>query len=172
MCVYTTNKNNELKEINNLLNITVDEQKATIEKLEIEKNDLNIWAQELVKKNKQLETKLNKQQIAKDSQSKVTTSNGDQSLGNFKISAYCHCSKCCGKSDGITATGTKVQANRTIAVDPKVIPLGTKVIIDGQAYIAEDTGGHIKGNRIDIYFPTHQEALNWGVRTKSVSLAG
>ena len=93
-------------------------------------------------------------------------------LGTFKISAYCHCSKCCGKSDGITATGTKVQANRTIAVDPNVIPLGSSVIIDGQTYtyVAEDTGGGIKGNKIDMYFPTHQEALNWGIRYKQVSL--
>ena len=93
-------------------------------------------------------------------------------LGTFKISAYCHCSKCCGKSDGITATGTKVQANRTIAVDPKVIPLGSQVIIDGQTYtyVAEDTGGAIKDKKIDLYFPTHREALNWGIQYKEVSL--
>lgn len=170
--VYTTNKNNKLKEINDLLNITVDEQKTTIEKLEVEKNDLNIWAQELIKRNKQLEAKLNKQQTMKESQPTEPTSNNNKNLGSFKISAYCHCSKCCGKSDGITATGTKVAANRTIAVDPKVIPLGSKVIIDGQTYIAEDTGGHIKGNRIDMYFPTHQQALNWGIKYKNVTLVG
>jgi 3D (Asp-Asp-Asp) domain-containing protein len=91
-------------------------------------------------------------------------------LGQFKISAYCHCSQCCGKSDGVTATGTMVQANRTIAVDPRIIPLGSKVLIDGQIYIAEDTGGAIKGNRIDMYFSTHQEALNFGIRYKDVNL--
>ena len=91
-------------------------------------------------------------------------------LGTFKISAYCHCSKCCGKSDGITATGAKVQANRTIAVDPRIIPLGSQVMIDGKVYVAEDTGGGIKGNRIDMYFPTHQEALNWGIQYRDVSL--
>lgn len=91
-------------------------------------------------------------------------------LGTFQISAYCHCVKCCGKSDGITAIGTKVQANKTIAVDPRVIPLGSKVIIDGYTYVAEDTGGAIKGNRIDMYFPTHQAALDWGIRYKQVSL--
>lgn len=100
------------------------------------------------------------------------TSDGYQTsyLGRFKISAYCHCSYCCGKSDGITATGTMVQANRTIAVDPRVIPLGSKVIIDGQTYVAEDTGGAIKSNRIDMYFATHQEALNFGIQYKDVSL--
>ena len=92
-------------------------------------------------------------------------------LGEFKITAYCPCTKCCGQwANGITSTGVTAQANRTIAVDPKVIPYGTKVLIDGNEYIAEDCGGAIKGNRIDIYFDTHQEALNWGVKYKGVML--
>lgn len=76
--------------------------------------------------------------------------------------AYCPCVKCCGKSDGITATGTKATAGRTIAVDPSVIPYGTEVIINGNAYVAEDCGGAIKGNSIDIFFDTHEEALLFG----------
>ena len=81
----------------------------------------------------------------------------------FTITHYCACEKCCGKyADGITATGTQATANRTIAVDPKVIPLGSEVLIDGQVYIAEDVGGAIKGNRIDIYVNDHQEAINRG----------
>lgn len=78
--------------------------------------------------------------------------------------AYCPCEKCCGKSDGITATGTKATAARTIAVDPSVIPYGTNVIIDGVTYVAEDCGGAVKGNDIDIFFNTHEEALNFGRR--------
>ena len=77
-------------------------------------------------------------------------------------SAYCPCYRCCGKCDGITATGTKATAGRTIAVDPKVIPYGTEVIINGNTYVAEDCGGAIKGNRIDVYFDTHAEALQFG----------
>lgn len=91
-------------------------------------------------------------------------------LGKFEITAYCHCSRCCGKSDGITATGTKTTADRTIAVDPKIIPLGSKILIDGKIYVAEDVGGSIRGNRIDIYFPTHQAALNYGRQYKDVNL--
>lgn len=76
--------------------------------------------------------------------------------------AYCSCTKCCGKSDGITASGVKAKANHTIAVDKNVIPLGTKVLINGKRYVAEDTGGAIKGNRIDIFYGSHEQALKWG----------
>lgn len=90
--------------------------------------------------------------------------------GIYKITAYCHCVKCCGKNDGITATGTKATEGRTIAVDPKQIPYGTEVEIDGHIYIAEDCGGAIKGNRIDLYFDSHKEALNFGIQTKQVTI--
>lgn len=89
----------------------------------------------------------------------------------FVITAYCPCRKCCGKwANGITSTGVKAQAGRTIAVDPRKIPYGTKVIIDGHTYVAEDCGGAIKGNRIDIFFNSHSEALQWGRRTKQVTI--
>lgn len=96
-----------------------------------------------------------------------------EELGEFRLTAYCACRKCCGKdpSDpgyGVTASGAIVEAGRTIAVDSSIIPLGTEVIIDGHTYIAEDTGSAIKGNRIDIYFDSHQEALNFGVQYADV----
>lgn len=98
-------------------------------------------------------------------------STSSTSLGQFKITAYCSCSKCCGQwAGGKTASGTTPTAGRTIATDPRVIPLGTKVIIDGHTYVAEDTGGAIKGQRIDIYFNSHSEALAWGVQHKAVSM--
>jgi 3D (Asp-Asp-Asp) domain-containing protein len=91
-----------------------------------------------------------------------------KSIGKFILSAYCDCESCCGKSDGITATGTKAMQGITIAVDPNVIPYGTEVIINGHTYIAQDCGGAIKGNRIDIYFDSHYEALQFGVQTAEV----
>jgi len=91
------------------------------------------------------------------------------SLGKFKLTHYCACSKCCGKwANGITATGTKAEAGRTIAVDPDVIPLGTAVYIDGQKYIAEDTGSAIDGKRIDVFMNDHLEAKKAGVRSAEV----
>lgn len=90
-------------------------------------------------------------------------------LGQFKLTAYCACSKCCGKwSGGNTASGTKPTANRTIAVDTSVIPFGTEVIINGVTYIAEDTGSAINGNKIDIYMESHQAALQFGVQYAEV----
>ncbi|NFO24377.1 DUF348 domain-containing protein [Clostridium botulinum] len=70
---------------------------------------------------------------------------------------------------GITASGTRVKRNAggysTVAVDPSVIPLGTKLYIEGYGYaIAEDTGGAIKGNRIDLYFNSDSQVSKWGVR--------
>lgn len=83
-----------------------------------------------------------------------------QNAGEFVITHYCHCSECCGKNDGITTAGTVVQEGRTIAVDPEVIPLGSEVLINGQVYVAEDTG--VSGNHIDIYVPSHEQALQMG----------
>jgi len=85
------------------------------------------------------------------------------SLGTYKITAYCGCAKCCGKTDGITASGTHVTAGRTIAAPPE-IPFGTKLMINGHIYTVEDRGGAIKGKRIDIYFESHEEAERFGVQ--------
>lgn len=89
--------------------------------------------------------------------------------------AYCSCSKCCGvwaenRENGIvyTASGAIAQAGHTIAVDTSVIPFGSVVLIDGIEYVAEDTGSAIQGNRIDIYFDSHDEALQFGVQELNV----
>lgn len=99
------------------------------------------------------------------------------SLGEFKITAYCACEVCCGKPAGsryygITASGTKASEGRTIAADPSVLPYGTVVYIDGHGYTVEDTGGSIIGNRLDIYFENHEDALEWGVQYKEVFVYG
>lgn len=84
-------------------------------------------------------------------------------VGNFKITHYCPCYTCNGSWGSKTALGTTMTPNRTIAVDPRVIPLGSKVEINGKTYIAEDTGGAIKGNRIDMCVSSHSEAYARGV---------
>lgn len=107
--------------------------------------------------------------LAKETE--IITEPAPISLGTFKLTAYCPCPQCCGQwADGITFTGTTATAGRTIAVDPNVIPLGSTVYINGQAYIAEDIGGAIKGNRIDVFFPAHDEALQFGVQYAEVAI--
>ena len=88
----------------------------------------------------------------------------------YKITAYCPCSKCCGKTNGITASGTKATAGRTVAASSK-FAMGTKLNINGHIYTVEDRGGAINGNKIDIFVNTHAEALAWGVRYLPVSVA-
>ena len=94
-------------------------------------------------------------------------------LGVFKTTAYCACSKCCGKwANGITASGKIARANHTIAADTSILPFGTEVYIDGQKYVVEDRGGAIKGKRIDIFFNSHAEANKYGVKNKEIFIWG
>ena len=93
-----------------------------------------------------------------------------RSLGVYKLTAYCACVNCCGKTDGITASGVKAIEGITIAADTNILPFGTRIIIDGDVheYIVQDRGGAINGNRIDIYFDSHQKALEFGVQYKEI----
>ena len=89
------------------------------------------------------------------------------SLGICKVTAYCkenYPHICNDGNSSVTSTGTTPTAGRTVAVDPRVIPYGSEVIISGHTYIAEDCGGAIKGNRVDICFDTHKQALNFGIQ--------
>jgi 3D (Asp-Asp-Asp) domain-containing protein len=124
-------------------------------------------------KPKEVVEKPKQEQNNKDDSNKETEESKQEEsnlvyMGRFKLTAYCACSKCCGKSDGITASGTKAKQGRTIAVDPKQIPYGTKVVINGHTYVAEDCGGSIKNNRIDVFFNSHKEALQFGVQYADV----
>ncbi len=103
-----------------------------------------------------------------------------ESLGDFTLTAYCPCVKCCGEwsaehpsrvgTDYIqkTASGTIPKEGRTVSVDPDVIPFGTTIIVDGHEYIAEDRGSAVNQNHIDIYFNNHEDALVFGRQTREV----
>ena len=101
-------------------------------------------------------------------------------IGRFKITVYCACAKCCGKyaynrpvdSNGNVivkgASGRVLIPHYSIATDPRVIPSGKEVVINGKIYRADDTGGAVKGNVIDIYAGTnHQEAMNYAYAMES-----
>lgn len=81
---------------------------------------------------------------------------------SMKATAYTH-------TGNRTASGVYPTVGYTVAVDPNVIPLGTMLYVEGYGYArAEDTGGLIKGNRIDVFLNTESECVNWGVRTVRV----
>lgn len=97
--------------------------------------------------------------------------------------AYCLCKKCCGKNPwdkwyGYTASGLKIEPGtgvKVIAVDPKIVPLGTEVYVEGLNgawdyghAVAADTGSAIKNIKIDLYMDSHQETLEWGVKKVNV----
>lgn len=97
------------------------------------------------------------------------TSAQGEGTTTYKITAYCSCSKCCGKTTGRTASGTQATAGRTVAASGK-FAFGTKLNIGGHIYTVEDRGGAINGNKIDIYVSSHAEALRWGVKYLPVSV--
>ena len=89
----------------------------------------------------------------------------------YEVTAYCPCSRCCGKwSDGFTANGHKIRpGDRFVAADSS-IPFGTMLTVPGYGRVPVlDRGGAITGKRLDLFFPTHQEALNWGRQTVQVT---
>ena len=89
-----------------------------------------------------------------------------QYIGECTITAYCPCEECCGRwADGLTATGLPAGPG-VVAVDPEVIPLGSTVIIDGQQYLAADTG--VTGKHVDVCLLDHAAAAEAGVRTAKV----
>jgi 3D (Asp-Asp-Asp) domain-containing protein len=87
-------------------------------------------------------------------------------IGVFKITAYCPCENCNGCWAGQPAkNGEEMEEGLTIAVDPDVIPLGSYVYIEGVGMRkAQDTGSAIRGNKIDLFFSSHGETEEWGVR--------
>ena len=156
--------------VNILINVTVisgciyekQQYKTTIHKL-------NETKQQIESNPKEVEKETNKEV---DTQAITPVS-----LGEFKLTAYCSCEKCCGiwaynRPNGVVygAIGEELKEGYSIAVDPDVIPYGTEVIINGHIYKAQDCGGGIKGNEIDIYFENHDEALNFGVQYAEIFL--
>ena len=88
--------------------------------------------------------------------------------GRFTTTAYCSCRKCCRGGKNRTKSGTIPQAGRTISADLRVFPLGTKLRINGVVYTVEDSGSGIRGNKLDIFFNSHSQALQYGKRSADV----
>lgn len=111
-------------------------------------------------------------QAAQDRETRAAQAAAYEAVGDYRyvgectLTWYCPCGECCGRwSDGLTATGLPASPG-AVAVDPEVIPLGSTVIIDGQTYLAADTG--VKGLAVDIFVTDHAEAERLGVGTAEV----
>lgn len=95
------------------------------------------------------------------------------SLGYFTITAYCSCEICVEQyhdpDNPRTASGTVPRPKWTIAADISVLPFGTEVYVSGLGYrTVEDVGGAVRGNVIDVFKPSHSDALNWGRQHREV----
>lgn len=106
------------------------------------------------------------------------------SLGEFKLTSYCACEKCCGywatirplDEDGepivYTASGAVARQGVTVAADTDILPYGTVLLIGGEEFIVQDCGGGVNGKHIDIYFEDHQAAIEFGVRHETIYREG
>ena len=100
---------------------------------------------------------------------------GEWEIIEMRVTAYCPCPSCCGEySDGITANGYEIQPGDTFVAADRRYPFHTAMLIPGysnsQPVKVLDRGGAIKGNRLDVFFATHEEALQWGVQYLEVNV--
>lgn len=148
---------------------------ANARELGVEEDDYIIWyaKQQWGKYDEQL-AELNKQYtaaVALENYSAPSALAKGAILGKFRISFYCPCSICNGSSHNITASGTPLSVGTTVAVDPSVIPLGSRIYIDGIGWrTAQDTGGAIRGDEIDVLVSSHSEAYDNGIVYRDVYL--
>jgi 3D (Asp-Asp-Asp) domain-containing protein len=111
---------------------------------------------------------------------KVDNSGAPEQSGQWqtvpmRVTAYCPCEKCCGKySNGQTACGHKIRPGDAFVAADKEYSFGTEIIIPGYENAAPvkvlDRGGAIRGNRLDVFFGSHEEALKWGVKDLNVKV--
>lgn len=163
--IYTVKKGDSLFQIAKKHNVTVPDLKKW--------NNLSTSVihpnQKLTVANPKTATASSSNAIAKT----PSRSKEDKVVKEFTVSASAFTANCNGCS-GITATGINLKRNpdsKVIAVDPDVIPLGTKVHVEGYGYaIAGDIGSSIKGNKIDVFFPTKSEAYQWGRKKVKIKI--
>ena len=159
--------------VNTALCAAITRQERQIDDLEIQYQAVRAIQRDAVVAYGELAARVDADREARQAQAEAYEAIGAyQYIGECTVTYYC-CEAyehVCGDGDGLTATGLPVTPG-VVAVDPEVIPLGSTVIIDGQAYLAADTGGAVGGNHVDICVATHQEAEDLGVTTAEVWVA-
>lgn len=168
----------ELQEVNALSEQLQEDYQNLLQDLDLINDQLSDIEQKYkqVKEDNKL---LNKELQSKRPTPQPLVSRGSLGYRTLTVKATAYVSFCDTGCIGITARGTNVQDTiyhpnglPIVAVDPTVIPLGSIVEIEGQRYIADDTGGDIKGNRIDILVATHdtKPAFEFGVQTLDIKV--
>ena len=159
--------------VNTALCAAITRQERQIEDLETRYHAVRAIEADAVAAYGELAARVDADREARQAQAEAYEAIGAyEYIGECTVTYYC-CEAyehVCGDGDGLTATGLPVTPG-VVAVDPEVIPLGSTVIIDGQAYLAADTGGAVGGNHVDICVATHQEAEDLGVTTAEVWVA-
>lgn len=121
--------------------------------------------QQLSLKEQQLSLKKQQDKLKKEEKEQEAKKQEEVKKGwthEFHVTAYCGCYSCSEGYGTQTSTGVTAEAGRTIAVDPDVVPYGSKVQINGHTYVAEDCGGAINGYEIDIYMDEHSSTDRFG----------
>ena len=156
--------------VNTALCAAITRQERQIEDLETRYHAVRAIEADAVAAYGELAARVDADREARQAQAEAYEAIGAyEYIGECTVTYYC-CepyAHVCGDGDGLTATGIPVTPG-VVAVDPEVIPLGSTVIIDGQAYLAADTGGTVRGNHVDIAVATHQEAEDLGTTTAKV----
>lgn len=156
-----------------LPNIALLKATKDVRQLRLEVQQAELDRNEAVRRLNALVEDIDQEQQARAEQEAAYAAiSGYQYIGECIITAYCPCAECCGKwADDLTATGIPAGPG-IVAVDPDVIELGSTVVIDGQEYLAADTGSGIEWNHIDVCLSSHREAVEHGVRTAEVWIVG
>jgi len=136
-----------------------------------QKQEVPVPESKVIEAGKASRTTDQEEQEAAASDTETTASTASvKSLGIFKTTGYCPCYQCSEGWGRHTCTGAIARSGHTIAVDPRVIPYGSQVIINGVQYTAEDRGGAVRGNHIDIFYDTHAQTRQHGMRNAEVFL--
>ena len=131
----------------------------------LKEQQLSLKEQQLSLKEQQLSLKEQQDKLKKEEKEQEAKKQEEVKKGwthEFHVTAYCGCYSCSEGYGTQTSTGVTAEAGRTIAVDPDVVPYGSKVQINGHTYVAEDCGGAINGYEIDIYMDEHSSTDRFG----------
>lgn len=156
---------NDSTEITTEVSTDTDAEIATDTDTDVEATPIDVTTEEEVTTIEEITTEIYYEPTTEATVTEVPE--GMTYLGTYELTAYCACMSCCGKTDGITASGTQATARRTVGCNS--LPLGTVISINGHQYVVEDRGG-MSDNVIDIFFDSHEEALNFGRQSADVYL--